>query len=362
MSPEPIKPLGPHLQSALSEPQLSATWAQIESSRSARGQRTAWRRGAVLAFASVVAVVAAVGFWPRSPGELSQSDGQAFHRVAAAETVRLADDSRIVTTPSGAVEVLENSKAKLALHLISGAARFEVTPGTGRHWSVEAGELSVEVTGTIFTVERGAAGAKVSVERGTVIVRGARVPDGVRRLTAGEELSVGPIASAPPAPAAAPAPVVEAAPPPLPAPTPVVVAVPIHSPPPSPAPVAAPEPPPAAVEPTPGIVPSPPSPPPLLPAPQTAVPDRAVLQSPASMMADADLLRRQGRQADAIALLASVTERWPSSPEAPLAALTAANLSEDSGNLEAAHRWYQRALDLGLSGPLAETARQALNR
>ncbi|MFT3836620.1 MAG: FecR domain-containing protein [Myxococcaceae bacterium] len=361
MSPEPNKPLASHLQSAVSEPQLSATWAEIESSRSARGQRTAWRRGAVLAFAVAVAAVAGVALWPRSPGELAQSDGQAFHRVAAAETVRLADDSRIVTTEHGAVEVLENSKAKLALHLMSGAARFEVTPGTGRHWSVEAGELSVEVTGTIFTVERGTAGAKVTVERGTVIVRGARVPDGVRRLTAGEELSVGPIANAAPAPTPAPVPVAEAAPVAVPAPTPVVVAVPVHPPPPAPPPVMTPEPAPAIEEPTASIAPSPPSPPPLLPAPVAAMP-RAPPQSPASVMADADRLRREGRQADAIALLASVTDRWPGSPEAPLAALTAANLSEDSGNLEAAHHWYQRALDLGLSGPLAETARQALNR
>ena len=69
--------------------------------------------------------------------------------------------------------------------------------------------MRVEVVGTVFTVERDKEAIEVRVARGSVLVRGARVPDGVQRLDAGAVLRVPPApsearASAPPAPVVAP--------------------------------------------------------------------------------------------------------------------------------------------------------------
>jgi transmembrane sensor len=65
---------------------------------------------------------------------------------------------------------------------------------------------TVEVVGTRFTCERTDDRLRVAVARGAVLVRGERIPDRVRRLSAGESLEI----AAPPAPAAAAEPTVDA--------------------------------------------------------------------------------------------------------------------------------------------------------
>jgi len=71
-----------------------------------------------------------------------------------------------------------------------GRALFDVQPGGPRKWSIEAGLATVEVVGTRFTVTREAVRVTVEVERGTVLARGERVPERVKRLVAGERLDV----------------------------------------------------------------------------------------------------------------------------------------------------------------------------
>jgi transmembrane sensor len=61
----------------------------------------------------------------------------------------------------------------------------------------------VEVIGTRFVVERQEGETRVSVERGSVIVRGERVPDGVQKLAAGQRLVITPALRSGPALAAA---------------------------------------------------------------------------------------------------------------------------------------------------------------
>jgi len=59
------------------------------------------------------------------------------------------------------------------MHLLSGRARFEIDPSASQKgFSVTAGRYTVSVTGTIFTVEMDSEELKVSVQRGSVVVRG----------------------------------------------------------------------------------------------------------------------------------------------------------------------------------------------
>jgi transmembrane sensor len=314
-TPEPAPPLGKHLADALSESELSSTWQRVQVTRDSKMRRRSRHRAGVAMLAACAVAAAVGGLWFRPTGELLLQNGEALHRLEGNQTAQLSDDSRIRTTAEGELEVLENSQARFSLHLVRGAARFEVTPGTGRQWRVETGQVSVEVVGTIFVVARDEANVRVAVERGVVVVRGARVPDGVRRLAAGEHLEVGPPKDAP-GPQAAEA---------LPSP--------------------------------PRIKPrtSSTQPPAIAPARPQSV------ESPASLLSAADLARLEEKPEQAVSMLRALVERWPESAEAPLAAFTAANLLVEAGQIDAAHDWYQRALELRLEEPLAEAARRALD-
>jgi transmembrane sensor len=110
--------------------------------------------------------------------------------ATAPEVFAFTDGSRVAVAAGGRLDLLDNRGTSFSALLASGQATFDVRPGGPRRWSVECGVLSVEVVGTRFTVERVAGGARVSVERGTVLVRGERVRDRVQRLTAGDSLEV----------------------------------------------------------------------------------------------------------------------------------------------------------------------------
>lgn len=311
------------LVDAVSEEELAAVWRRVERGSARRSRRRASMRAAVVALA-VIALAAGGGYALLSgeePGDASQAtaaltraDGSAFAGVGPSERVVLRDRSRI-ETQDGAIEVLENASGSLALHLQGGRARFEVTPNTGRRWRVEAGGVSVDVVGTVFTVQRSAEAIDVAVERGVVVVRGARVPDGVRRLSAGGSLRVGlePVASVTPAPLPENEPETEAT---------------------SGAPG-------ERVEGAPT-------------APAVELPRaRALLDA-------ADEARRAGRPDEAISALTTLVRTHPRSREAPLAAFTAARLHRESGRTGEAVAWYRRALALGLPAPLDDQAREAL--
>jgi transmembrane sensor len=312
------------LRDALSETELSETWQRVVASRDANLVRRARVRGGGVALAFATAVALFVIFWPRPSEQLLDVDGAPWKGVVAGQHLRLADESRIEVSPDGRLEVLENGAARLSLHLMRGRARFEVTPGTGRQWRVECGGVSIEVVGTVFDVTRAAQAVQVSVERGVVVVRGQGVPDGVRRLVAGEQLVVSRALAA--------------------APQPEVVAI--------PAPKVLAVTPRATAPKTPAPAPAPPPVPPDEPQPA---------ETPASVLADADVARREGRAEDAIEKLTSIVTRWPRAPEGPLAAFTLANLYTSRGNDEAGREWYRRALELELDEPLAGAARRALD-
>ena len=316
------------LVDAVSEEELAVVWRRVERGSARRSRRRAPLRAGMAAL--VIALVAGGGYAlvsgaglsgegrsgdaSQATAALTRADGGAFLRVGPSERVVLRDRSRIETR-GGTLEVLENASGSLALHLQGGRARFEVTPGTGRRWRVEAGGVSVDVVGTVFTVQRSADAIDVAVERGVVVVRGARVPDGVRRLTAGRSLRV----ELEPVVSEAPAPETETE-------TEATSA-------------SAGE----RVEPAPRA-------PAVEPVPPSAL---ALLEA-------ADVARRAGRREEAISTLTTLVRTHPRSREAPLAAFTAARLQRDSGRTDEAAAWYRRALALGLPAPLDEQAREAL--
>jgi transmembrane sensor len=107
-----------------------------------------------------------------------------------ASSLSLSDGSRIELGENSELQVLDNDSTTFASALRRGRGTFEVKPGGGRRWRVEAGKIQVEVVGTHFVVERNARETVVRVLHGTVLVRGEPVPDGVQKLGAGQELRI----------------------------------------------------------------------------------------------------------------------------------------------------------------------------
>ncbi|MBI5531427.1 MAG: FecR domain-containing protein [Deltaproteobacteria bacterium] len=144
-------------------------------------------RGASLVVASLV-VLLVVGFGVRRymlPGA-APNVASAPLQTDAPAVLKLADGS--VVTPvdrNSLVRTAQTSATRVVVEVVSGAAKFDVTPNSGRVFRVEAGRVAVEVLGTSFTVERLAQdSAKVSVQRGRVRVSW---DDEAVELGAGEE-------------------------------------------------------------------------------------------------------------------------------------------------------------------------------
>lgn len=195
------EPLAPALHDDLAEARVQRMWQRIDHA-------PARRSGVWLALATAAAValvLLGVTRWlAPTPGSrpLSLASGNVPVVLAAeqrAEAPRFDDGSQITLQKGARVEVLRNDARSFVTALRRGAVTFDVKPGGKRHWVVEAGELSVEVVGTRFRVEREPEGTRVSVEHGVVMVRGERVSGGSVRLTAGQSFSLE-------APRAAPAP------------------------------------------------------------------------------------------------------------------------------------------------------------
>ncbi len=172
------------------EARLNRNWRAIDRRRrSPRTSRRAIAVGAVGLVAAAAALVAFVVGRDASPAPLALASGAPFNALEGRVT-ELDDGSRITRFDGAEAEVLEASGQRVVLRLVRGRVRFEVTPGGPRRWIVEAGAARVEVVGTVFSVDRGDDGVAVDVERGVVLVRADELPDGVRRLTAGERVRV----------------------------------------------------------------------------------------------------------------------------------------------------------------------------
>ncbi len=185
--PDPISDV---LKDTADEARVRRLWRGIEARRAAPRRS----RGPALAAAVALAAGALLWIaWPRAsaPGPLALAGGGALSTMDGPREVLLDDGSRIVLEEGARVEPLQSSATAVTLLLARGRARFEVQPGGPRRWSVESGVATVEVVGTVFTVERGVGWARVEVERGVVVVRGERVPDRAARLARGDALTIG---------------------------------------------------------------------------------------------------------------------------------------------------------------------------
>ena len=188
-------PLKERLHDVVTERALQRVWRSIDERRSERRPRPLARRMLGLALAGLaiaLGVVLGLALRTRDPGPLALADGRPFAAVDASTRamLALADGSSIRLWPGTRLEPLESSGTSFNLRLSRGEARFDVRAGGPRRWLVECGLASVEVVDTEFHCARGTNRLRVSVERGTALVRGDRVPDGIRWLGAGDSLEL----------------------------------------------------------------------------------------------------------------------------------------------------------------------------
>lgn len=287
-----------------------------------------------------------------APGPLAIAGGAAIEGVIDPRAIAFEDGSRITIEDGARLEMLENGGDRIRFWLREGSARFAVVPGGPRRWVIESGLVTVEVLGTEFTVDHRDGHVRVSVARGTVLVRGTTVPEGLRRLRAGDAIEV-PAQALAVAPRSEIAPAIEAldepgAPhePREPAPEPRRRAIAIaeadsteldepaieRAPAPGPEPVEAPAPGPERVE-----------------APAPAIDRR---------LREADALRAEGRLLEAIALLDAVASDPSAGSARALAAFTIGRIEIDRrGHPRAGAVAFARAIELGLAPSLIEDAR-----
>ena len=158
----------------------------VEGARVRRRRRTVARVGLGAMAAGAAAIAAVVVMHGRPPGlpGVSAPGGVATPAVAAPAPLRLADGS--VATPldqASALVVREDAPRRVAIDLARGRGHFDVAPRPERAFAVHAGDVTITVIGTVFTVERVADRIGVSVTRGKVLVDWGV---GSRRLAAGE--------------------------------------------------------------------------------------------------------------------------------------------------------------------------------
>lgn len=198
-------PVSRVLRGSIDEAAIARIWKNIRDNR--RPLKATWlsmlgwgAAGALLAMVAL-GILQLVAPWspvetaPTTTATLARADGV---HIGVADVSRggaplvwlLSDGSRLTFQPDTRWEPLSISPIEVVSSLRHGATRFEVKPGGPRRWIIQAGPVSVEVVGTVFTVERDERKVVVSVERGAVLVRGERVPDSVQRLTAGQRIEV----------------------------------------------------------------------------------------------------------------------------------------------------------------------------
>lgn len=190
-------PLQTHVISQLDEVCVQRIWSKVDTRPATvqnKAERFSLSGNGIFALASaalfILAFMGTTSFWDQraalrlEAGVESHELQGTIHAPQSSRVLSFEDGSRIEMNRGAALRILSNEGRDFVTKLNEGRARFSVEPGGQRRWIVEAGDVSVEVVGTVFTVERKAQGTLVSVERGTVIVSGS-VPDGKVTLTRG---------------------------------------------------------------------------------------------------------------------------------------------------------------------------------
>jgi transmembrane sensor len=291
----------------------------VEGARLRRRRRTVARVavGTVAAGVAAIAAVVVTYGW-QTPVDVAGGVAAPGPVTAAPRQLRLADGS--VATPldqASALVVREDGPKRVAIDVARGRGHFDVAPRPERLFAVHAGDVTITVIGTAFTVERVADRIGVSVERGKVQVDWGV---GSRRLGPGDSGWFPPLATVavgtaavsapvPPSPASATAPVVRAR----------------HK----------------SVK---------------VDGDEVAKP-AVVVDTAESLLAAADAARLQGRAQEGAALLRRIVNNHRSDPRAPLAAFTLGRvLLMELGQPRQAASAFADARALAPHGPFAEDA------
>jgi hypothetical protein len=123
----------------------------------------------------VLAIAAGGGWWWRNRAAAPPSFAREQPRPSQSlpSLVRFADGS--IARPLDAESVVRSTSAptatrRVTAEVVHGGARFDVVHDPSRVFHIDAGQVSVEVLGTAFTVERRGAKVRVAVEHGRVRV------------------------------------------------------------------------------------------------------------------------------------------------------------------------------------------------
>ena len=100
--------------------------------------------------------------------------------------VLLSDGSSLTLAPGATLEVKESSAQRFETKIVKGWVRFNVIPGHGRTWVVDAGLGRFVVLGTQFTVNRTPTSVKIAVHRGTVALYKSPTGGEIARISAGQ--------------------------------------------------------------------------------------------------------------------------------------------------------------------------------
>jgi transmembrane sensor len=185
-------PLKEALRDPADEAAVSRMWQGIDA-RFPRRRRNRSMSLILAPMAAVAAAVALVAYLRHDAGPLRLADGSAIVAIdapPAGTRLTMSDGSFIDLAAGSRFEPIESSASTFIAVLERGAANFDIHAGGPRRWQIECGLATVEVVGTRFSCARGTDRLHIGVERGTVLVRGERVTNRVRRLVAGESLDV----------------------------------------------------------------------------------------------------------------------------------------------------------------------------
>lgn len=177
----------PLLRPMLEAQQVERVWARL-SQTNVQARR---RRGLMLAAAAAVLLVAAGVYI----GARSQPLLEVGEQIVAQRT--LTDGTLLSPSEGARLEVLLLTKAEVRTLQRDGRCRYSIAEKRDRKWTVETTLGTIEVLGTIFTVDVRDNRLHVDVERGHVFVRAAGA---VASLRAGESITLPPVAVVVPAP------------------------------------------------------------------------------------------------------------------------------------------------------------------
>jgi transmembrane sensor len=148
-------------------------------------RRGAWR--GVFA-GSMTALLAAAALWfGASPWQNVTSD--AYTAAGVQREIALPDGSSVLLDGDSAIDIAYTDGER-SIELVRGAAFFDVAKDASRPFVVHADGTRARAVGTRYAVERIGARVEVHVEEGIVEVASAAAPGTVRRVVAGQGVSV----------------------------------------------------------------------------------------------------------------------------------------------------------------------------